>query len=115
MDKNRELHELLGLCWHAEAAEWEDARPTCLCGMTFLHEQYLENHIINANPDYTTDAGKVQLLREMVKRDDFTRFLGSIRIDLNYDDVPYIEILYIIDTTGKLRDMAIEWLKKVAA
>jgi len=53
------------------------------------------------NPDYAADPRLV--LREMAKRADFKLFM-----DLD-DDIP---IEYVLDSTGKLRDMAIEYLKK---
>ena len=87
MDKNRALHELLGLCWH----EW-------------------------------TDDPRL-VLREMMKRDDWDNFsefvliahtglcVTSMVVDSSVQLVLF-PLYYISDTTGKLRDMAIEWLKE---
>jgi hypothetical protein len=82
MDKNRELCELLGICWHEQP-----------------------------NPDFTTDAGKVRLLRILRNRDDwhkFAKFCGFDEIQAN----SLFRIDYILDTTGRLRDKAIAFLKE---
>ena len=100
MDKNRELHELLGLEWKEE---WQlkDAN-----GEVVLIPR-------EDNPDYTDDPRLV--LREMKKREDFHRFVAKINaFSLDEDDALIdnaIPVDLILDTTGKLRDLAIEWLK----
>jgi hypothetical protein len=85
--KNRELAELLGLTWH-EVTDQTMLHDLCSCRDWDCKE---------INPDFTTDAGKVGLLRLMEKREDWPKV---IRID------------YITNTTGKLRDAAIEFLKE---
>ena len=93
MDKNRELHELLGLEWKIK---W-----------IFTGAAY-EERSSKDNPDYAADPRLV--LREMMKREDWLDF----RLLMNrysYDHLTCIEIELILDPTGKLRDMAIEWLK----
>jgi len=67
-------------------------------------------------PDYAADPRLV--LREMMKRKDWPRFLDSIDGMHNCYDYgqeivwrDWIEVKYLLDTTGKLRDKAIEWLK----
>ena len=108
MDKNRELAELLGLCWH----EWDNPvlhgqmYQCVLCGIVAD---------IPWHPDYTSDAGKVQLLREMEKREDWLSFLNKVGLGGSYRRRFSIYIEYILDTTGKLRYAVIEWLKKEAA
>ncbi len=92
-DKNREFAELCGV------------NPT-----------KVENAIVFPGtmdkwPDFAADPRLV--LREMMKREDWWKFILSI-----WDDYPTIEesthrffTNYIIDTTGLLRDKAIEWMK----
>jgi len=82
-DINRELAELLGM---------------------FVGEYKLSTPNI---PDFTTDSGKIELLRLMMKRDDWPKFAhyvgthnGAFPLDL------------ITDTTGLLAQAAVEWLRK---
>ena len=111
MNVNRRLHEAFGHCWHESFVvvqpyiEYEQDR---IVKCVHCEKQGSQSDL--SNPDYAADPRLG--LREMMKREDYKRFLGSIRVDLNYDDVPYIEIFYIMDTTGELRDRAIEWLEK---
>ena len=101
MDKNRELHELLGLCWHETKADTPWKCSKCGMGMSLV-----------VYPDYAADPRLV--LREMRKRDDWIDFqnwcfVGVTELDGN---VCYgVPIDLALDTTGKLRDMAIEYLK----
>jgi len=96
MDKNKELAELLGLCWHE-------------CNYTVCD-------YCTENPDFTSDAGKVQLLRLMMERDDFEDFFdhikGSFYNQIHLRKENMIPLDYITDTTGKLRDACLEWLKE---
>jgi hypothetical protein len=65
---NRRICEKLGICWH-EAVIYDG----CSCGfstLTFL-TAHLETH---PNPDFFSDAGKVQLLREMGKLENWQDF-----------------------------------------
>ena len=119
MDNNRRLNELLGLCWH-EKIDFDDE---CSCGMQWMGPQYargINKHLRESNPDYAADPRL--LLREMMKRDDWPRFLDSIggfhSAFAGEDGLPSsikwidsIPLDYILDTTGKLRDLAIEWLQ----
>jgi len=106
MEKNRELAELLGLCWHERITS-----RLCNCGFIPTGFEIIENHISYNNPDYTSDAGKVQLLREMEKREDWLNFLNKVGLGGGYRRRLSIYIEYILDTSGKLRDAAIEFLK----
>ena len=117
MDKNQELCRLLGLPWHEHVSQkfMDDLNySTCSCGNSFPSIVSLYNHLKHKNPDYTSDAGKVQLLREMRKRKDWVMFIGKIcstyRIGREY--VLYILDDYILNTTGKLGDVVIEWLRR---
>jgi len=87
MDKNKQLCELLGIQWYDLAGPG-----------------------VYDNPDFTTDAGKVRLLRILRNGDDwhkFAKFCGFDEIQAN----SLFRIDYILDTTGLLRDKTITFLK----
>ena len=122
MDKNRELHELLGLCWHEYVNSPKGLREfECSCGKGFDWSRVIDKHIRELNPDYTSDPRLV--LREMVKREDWPEFYGSLHSS-KIENIKFhagtvkrneysgtIGIRYILDTTGMMEDLAIEWLK----
>jgi len=69
--------------------------------------------------DYAADPRLV--LREMMKKEDYFRFAFSLYNNLEWPaESEYQQILmqrsilidYILDTTGKLRDAAIEFIEK---
>ena len=108
---NKELHELLGHCWHE--TEWVPGQGLrCKkCKIWAVHSpdpHYEIQDRLSPGPDYAADPRLV--LREMEKREDWKNFTTYLmnRIDFTY---PLFEN-YILDTTGKLRDLAIEWLKE---
>jgi hypothetical protein len=62
-------------------------------------------------PDFTTDSGKIELLRLMMIREDrieFFKYLDKWWIPTNWEDL-------MTDTTGRLAQAACEWLKKEVA
>ena len=104
MSVNRELVELLGMCCH-ESGEYVDICHKC--GHAFNH--------IQPTPDFVSDARLV--LREMVKYcgDDeykFAQFLYSLPVHGTYPHLLRSFILdLILDQTGKLAELAVEFLK----
>lgn len=97
-EKNKRLAKLLGLEWH----ELTDNGYCHTCGH---HSCFV------VNPDFTTDAGKVQLLREMMKQEGYDVFIienGSISKHGRHLDCILVDL--ITDTTGKFRDACLEWL-----
>jgi len=97
MNKNRELCELLGICRHVGKEDMPEMCSIC-------------NQWFRENPDFTTDAEKVRLLRILRNGDDwhkFAKFCGFDEIQAN----SLFRIDYILDTTGLLRDKALEFLK----
>jgi len=93
MDKNREFHELVGLCWHEPESEQSNRFGYCRnCGK---HMPECES-----NPDYAADPRLI--LKEMVKRPDWDEFQKQV-ID------PFA---YMLDDTGLLRDAAIKFIRK---
>jgi len=107
MDKNKELAELLGLCWHeaVELCKLGHIRPSCTCGYSCKTWAGIDTHIKANRPDFTTDAGKVQLLRLMM---DNQKWIEQFELLPNC----WLLISYITDTTGKLRDVCLDWMRK---
>ena len=102
-NKNRELHELLGLCWH-EIEYYPLGDPTLQCDKC---KEFIGS--FDFNPDYAADPRLV--LRKMTREQQLL-FLRSLAICPDY----FISTdKYILNTTGKLRAAAINWLKKEAA
>jgi hypothetical protein len=97
-DINRELAERLGIPRHRTGK----AGYCEVCG----HHSCFEK-----NPDFTSDSGKIELLRLMMKREDWPEFCGlwaGCEMMGNF----YIHIDYITDTTGRLAQAAVEFLRK---
>lgn len=108
MNKNKELHELFGHCWH------EDWYPAPYSADSFICKKCKKEFSVPlpANPDYAADPRLV--LREMEKRGDWPKFLsgsGLYWYTTRRGGMAFIALEIIMDTTGKLRDIAIEWLK----
>jgi hypothetical protein len=116
MNPSREIRELLGKCWH----EWEYYSPARLCA------DESDNKCVkcgiweseNPNPDYTSDPGKIQLLREIEKLLDSKLFFANLLYGPPesveaVDDDGLIERRYFTDTTGLLAQKAVEWLRGV--
>jgi hypothetical protein len=101
--KNREVCQWLGKCWHEfKDNKWIGAK--CVhCG------------IAKANPKGTTNPNYIchpkELLRELVKREDWNR-LKNQRWIAQGAAVDYIQIDYITDQTGKLLDAVWQWMKE---
>jgi hypothetical protein len=106
-DINKELAGLLGLCWH-------DCY-SCKAPLTDLCDKMNEGCPLN--PDFTTDPGKIELLRLMLKRpaSDFDAFIvenGSLSKYGRHLDCILVDL--VTDTTGLLAQAAVEWLRKGA-
>ena len=84
MNLNRELHEALGYCWH-EA---------------------------DNNPDYKAEPWLV--IREMDKWDKAHHTHPDERFINNLGCMEYevVSVDLILDTTGKLAQLALDWLQK---
>jgi hypothetical protein len=105
-DLNQRLHEALGLCWHhwvlgKQKFDESDHFYCTKCGYRLGYTETTDQ------PDYVADPRLV--LREMQKREDWIDFCESNRwIWANY---MAIKIDVILDTTGKLARLALDWLK----
>jgi hypothetical protein len=93
MDKNKQLCELLGIQWYDLAGPG-----------------------VYDNPDFTTDAGKVELLRLIRKQKDWYYFvkqmdIGLVRRNPIGERFTLLNTEYILDTTGLLLKAAVEWME----
>ena len=112
MDPNREFAERVGLCWHPAKSVSLDPNDRLFCGKCgqYVHQEQIDSAV----PDFVADPRLV--LREMMKREDFPLFMARLMymgdsvegIDWDHN----IDIDYILDTTGKLRDAAIKFMKE---
>lgn len=98
---NRKLHEALGKCWHTRIGGWLHRRCT-ICG-----------NIGDKNPDYISDPRLViEAMRENPEI-DFDSFLvecGSLSRHGRHLDCILLDL--IMDKTGRLAKLALEWLGK---
>ena len=104
MEKNRELNELLGLCWHSPATPAMSHVGGSVCKKC--------KQRFDENPNYAADAGKVQLLREMRKRADWWSFCMYLSSGIEPEQLLRF---FVLGTDGEARAAAIKWLKKEAA
>jgi hypothetical protein len=117
MDINEELAGLLGLCWHkfiytggygsSPDKMTRQVEKCSKCGKkaNIYGDEY---------PDFTTDSGKIELLRLMEKREDWLEF-AEVNFVIQYDDYSYkafIPVSLMTDTTGLLAQAAVEFLRR---
>lgn len=110
-EKNKRLHEILGLHWHELERKTE-----CSCGVQDDSLDRMLNHIKESNLNFYTDAGTVQLLRELEKWEHGRLFFALMFydegvIDENDDDGMIYRTL--VTTPGLLADKVIEWRKQI--
>jgi len=121
MNKNREFHELLGYCWHEWTWSFDDLDTgvgswKCKkCGEIVGIQKVMESSL-----DYAADPRLV--LREMIRINKWYEF-WAWDFDKDYPPDDFGGVImcgeqflsriedYILDTTGKLRDLADNWLK----
>jgi len=105
---NREVAEWLGI--HELTSLKNGPGYKCSCGIELPNPIQATGHQRLSIPDFTTDAGAVLLLREMIKRDDFHGYTGFQEVvgGLEYDK---IAIKYIT-TPGALLKAVWEWMKE---
>jgi hypothetical protein len=111
---HKELAELLGLCWHefwSEDFDQLDHWGKC------KHCHKAAGDVL-PNPDFTSSDGKIELLRLMMKRKDKDDFLKHLLMWDEYDPVIYVGsvedyiIEPILDTTGRLAQAAVDYLRR---
>ena len=108
LDKNKRFAELVGICWCEPEYYNEDIDKCHKCGAI-----YSTGRRSTAHPDFGADPRLV--LEEMMKREDwggFSQFLFlKYGIEMTGVTSIFTPIEYILNTTGLLRDKAIEWLE----
>ena len=106
MNLNRKLHEALGYCWH------DDVLTCRKCGAFFIGDDM-------ENPDYVADPRLV--IRAIAKQGnmlDERLKAFSMYVESGTHSRPYcisahgLFELVAIDTTGKLAQLALDWLQK---
>jgi len=63
---NKELCGLLGICWHEKIENLNDRSSMILCScrkFSDWRKRDFDDHCKKSNPNFTTDSGKVQLLK----------------------------------------------------
>lgn len=110
---NKAFHEAARKCWHEELVkEVEDdsgfVTYICSCGSCYSFRDHIKKHIAESNPDYCDDPRLV--IEVMRKREDWDEFCIFVEQKCWYDAYPWIDLF--MDKTGKLRDLALEWLEK---
>ena len=98
---NKEFHELLGRCWHEkdDVQYWKCKK--CGGGMSLV-----------IYPNYADDPRLV--IEVMMERKDWIKFLQYITNHClsGYAAINNFTRDLITDRTGKLRDLALEWIKQ---
>jgi hypothetical protein len=109
-DINERLCRKLGICGHHDGVIITGSDSTCeVCGARVDCD--------NPEVDFTTDDGAVALLRIMMERDDWWRFVKKIGlVTIDPDATRERRITYIrqdyIATPGALAQAVDEWLKE---
>lgn len=104
-DKNQFVAEKLGEKWHIIHKKLEDDGwewRTCSCGSL---DRWYDNSLDlrHSNPDFSTDAGAVELLRLMLERKDWNGFTyRNMGRDID-------RLAKIINSPGALLDAVAEW------
>jgi hypothetical protein len=114
-DINRELTELLGLCWHDYQEKSHEEWNVMVCQKCGIETNGLEAQFQKYwNPNFTSDSGKIELLRLMMKREDWSKFLFTINkiAGITVWGQNFIFVRYITDTTGLLAQTAVEFLRR---
>ena len=109
-EKDRYICEKLVIHWHEY--QWRSGSTVetyfseCSCGH--------KTHFIESqkkNPDFTSEAGRVQLLKLISKRPDFLKFLSSTYVWLVKSDAVTAHWAdMFLDDTGKFRDAVFKWI-----
>ena len=114
---NKELCGLLGVCWHETRGDalGRIGDNRCSCGKEFLMHSELRSHIKESNPDFTSEAGRVQLLKLMMKIKNYEDFGDLWFLFACWDDkenkVYAVPTKYLTDDNGAFARAARDFLK----
>ena len=109
MTKDQFVAEKLGLCWH-ECETYVNNTNSIVCKK--CQQAIPWQNYFNPNPDFSTDAGAVELLRLMMGRSGFDTFIdsnlelglvGLVRRNSRFINVDYVS------TPGAFRDAVADW------
>lgn len=107
-EKNKRLCQILGLHWHDVSDKY---CCSCVKDKVPMSLKALDAHY-RLNTNFYTDAGTVQLLRELEKSPIGQKFFSDSLYNGDYIQFDYDYIhKEIITTTGLLADKVIEWRK----
>jgi len=114
MNLNRELHEALGYCWH-EPILGSQIWLITSNRMSFICSKCGERYTEDFCPDYVAEPWLV--IREMDKWDKAHHTHPDERFINNLGCMEYevVSVDLILDTSGKLARVALDWLQKEAA
>jgi hypothetical protein len=101
-EMNKYVAKKLGLCWH----EWTCPGGACTCGSMNRYHQPENN-----NPDFSTDAGTVQLLRLIMEMKGFNRLYMDFLCGGNMW-IPTVKFLKIFTTPGVLLKAVYDYFKE---
>ena len=105
-DINRRLHTLLGRCWHEFEEKSYEEWHVMVCKKCKFETQGLDAQFsICWNPDYCSAPSLV--IEAMKERADFSGFIEQIGL---YIGQWLMDVDLILDKTGRLAKLAVEWL-----
>lgn len=105
-EKDKFICEKLGVCWHEWVTNYGHDSDMLMCKHCWEYPRE-----VNPNPDFTSEAGRVQLLKLMIKHKDWKNFVWSLGFSY-FTQSLCAQLLedYFADDTGKFRDAVYEWL-----
>jgi len=107
-NENQRFAKLAGFCWHEEVDNWTIRCKYCGAGMIFPWQ---------GNPDLTDAREVLKVMRAKRNWWQFVEVVGCrYHVDISGDQwkEDMLPVDLFLDTTGKLRDLAIEWMEKEA-
>lgn len=110
-EKDRFICKKLGRCWHELIIDNNNpALCRCSCGATgALNAFYLAGHVSTNNPDFTSKAGRVELLK-LIKEQGEEKY--NIFITKNYGlsyQSAFLLANHITNDNSLFRDTVFRW------
>ncbi len=110
MNPNRRFAELAGAFWH-EIVGTPDGY-FCSCGSPVKESIGLPVRTGHYNLDFTDVREVLKVMEKIDKLRRFLAWINALSIDEDGDFInEAVPVGLIIDTTGKLRDLAIQWME----
>ena len=110
-DANRRFAELAGICCDEPRLiiEWPVYYGNELVYTSVDPQDGTEPEVRHYYPNIPDFTDAREVLKVMREREDWLGFLNTV--GLYHSGIYAVEVKYLLDTTGKLRDMAIEWME----